>query len=61
MISAIGLALSILQAVLSSAKANNLAIEIVQGVEAAVTALQKVQGTPVTFGQLEGIRVTPKW
>jgi len=61
MISAIGLALSILDAVLSSAKANNLAIEIVQGVEAAVAALRKVQGTPVTYGQLESLRVTPKW
>lgn len=61
MISAIGLALSILEAVLTSAKANNVAIEVVQGVEAAVLALQKVRGTPVTFGQLEGLRVQPKW
>jgi hypothetical protein len=60
-ISAIGLALSILEAVLSSAKANNLAVEIVQGVEAAVAALVKVRNTPVSFGQLEGLRVQTKW
>jgi len=44
---------------LSSAKANNLAIEIVHGVEAAVKALQKVQGPEVTYGHLESLRVKP--
>jgi hypothetical protein len=61
MISAISLALAILESVLSAAKVNNVALEVVQGVEAAVNALKKVQGTPVTYGQLESLRVSPKW
>ncbi len=61
MISVIGLVLTLLDGVLQSAKANNVSIEIVQGVEAAIAALSKVHGTPVTFEQLESLRVKPEW
>ena len=61
MISIIELVLSLLGTALQAAKVNNVATDIVQGIEAAVEALQKVQGTPVTYGQLESLRIKPKW
>jgi hypothetical protein len=61
LISIIDLVLSLLGTALTAAKANNVALDVVQGIEAAVAALQKVQGTPVTYGQLEGLRVKPQW
>ncbi len=61
MISIIELVLSLLGMALTSAKANSVAIEIVAGIEEAIKALEKVQGTPVTYGQLEGLRIKPQW
>jgi hypothetical protein len=61
MISAIDLALNLLQGILASASIKGLAPEIVKDIEAAVAALAKVQGTPVTYGQLEGLRVKAEW
>lgn len=61
MISLISLALSLLESALEAAKANGLAIEIVQGVEGAIQKLREVQGSDVTYGQLEGLRINPKW
>lgn len=61
MINVIDLVLSLLKVVLDSANTNNLAAEIVAGIEAAIAELQKVRGTDVTFAQLESLRVQPKW
>jgi hypothetical protein len=57
----ISLVLTLLQSILESAKVGGLAPEVVANIEAAVTSLLSVQGTPVTFTQLEGLRVTTKW
>ena len=57
----IQLALALLQVSLSAAKVNGLPVEVVADLEAAVAKLQSVQGTPVTWAQLNGLRVTPSW
>ncbi|HEY1401815.1 MAG TPA: hypothetical protein VF953_09510 [Terriglobales bacterium] len=57
----ISLVLTLLQSVLVSAKVGGLAPDVIANIEAAVTNLLAVQGTPVTFQQLEGLRVTTKW
>jgi hypothetical protein len=57
----ISLVLALLQSVLTSAKIGGVAPEIIADIEAAVTSLLAVQGTPVTFAQLENLRVTTKW
>ena len=61
MISAIELALALAQQVLAAAKINGLAATIIADLEAAVVALEKVQGTDVTLDQLEGLRVKAQW
>ena len=57
----ISLVLTLLQSILDSAKIGGLAPEAITNIEAAVTSLLSVQGTPVTFSQLESLRVTTKW
>lgn len=57
----ISLVLSLLQSILASAKIGGVAPDMIANIEAAVTNLLAVQGTPVTFEQLEGLRVTTKW
>jgi hypothetical protein len=57
----ISLVLTLLQSILASAKIGGVAPEVIANVEAAVANLVAVQGTPVTFAQLEGLRVTTKW
>lgn len=59
----INLALGLLQTVLSNLKGSGatVATEVTQGIEAAIANLEAVQGTPVTFTQLESLRVEPKW
>jgi hypothetical protein len=57
----ISLVLTLLQSILASAKIGGVAPEVLANVEAAVANLMAVQGTPVTFAQLEGLRVTTKW
>ena len=59
--SLISLVLTLLQSILASAKIGGVAPEVIAGIEAAVANLLAVQGTPVTFAQLEGLRVTTKW
>jgi hypothetical protein len=61
MINVISLVLTLLGGVLASAKANNVAQEVIQGIEAAIAALAKVHDTPVTYEQLESLRVKPQW
>jgi hypothetical protein len=60
----IQLALSLLQVVLGNLKAGTVTSELqtaIAGIQAAITNLESVQGTPVTFSQLESLRVEPKW
>ena len=57
----ISLVLTLLQSVLASARVGGLAPDVIANIEAAVTNLLAVQGTPVTFQQLESLRVTTKW
>ena len=57
----ISLGLTLLQSILASAQVGGVAPEVIANVEAAVANLIAVQGTPVTFAQLEGLRVTTKW
>jgi hypothetical protein len=57
----ISLVLTLLQSILASAKVGGVAPEVIANVEAAVANLMAVQGTPVTYAQLEGLRVTTKW
>ena len=57
----ISLILTLLQSILAAAKVGGVAPTVVSNIEAAVASLLAVQGTPVTFAQLEGLRVTTKW
>jgi hypothetical protein len=57
----ISLVLTLLQSILASARVGGLAPDVIANIEAAVTNLLAVQGTPVTFAHLEGLRVTTKW
>jgi hypothetical protein len=57
----ISLVLALLESVLAAAKVGGVAPQVVANIEAAVASLLAVQGTPVTFAQLEGLRVTTKW
>ncbi len=61
MLNGIALVLTLLQTILQDAKAKNAAQEVVAGIEAAIEKLISVQGTPVTYGELESLRVTPEW
>ena len=57
----ISLVLTLLQSILASAQVGCVAPEVIANIEGAVAKLMAVQGTPVTFAQLEGLRVTTKW
>lgn len=57
----ISLVLTLLESVLAAARVGGAAPEVIANIEAAVGSLLAVQGTPVTFAQLEGLRVTTKW
>lgn len=57
----ISLVLTLLQSVLSSAKVGGVPAEVVALIEAAVANLMKVQGTDVTYSQLESLRVKTEW
>lgn len=57
----VSLVVSLLQSILAAAKVGGVAPEVIGNIEGAVTNLLAVQGTAVTFSQLEGLRVTTKW
>lgn len=59
MISVIELVLSLLSTLLPTLTDNKVAPEVIALVEAAIANLKAVQGTPVTYSQLEGLRVKP--
>jgi hypothetical protein len=63
MLNVIDLVLSLLTGVLSQVKGSGAAnaTAIAQGIEAAIASLTAVQGTPVTFAQLESLRVKATW
>lgn len=57
----VSLVLTLLQSILESAKVGGVAPGVIANIEAAVASLLAVQGTPVTFAQLEGLRVKTEW
>ena len=57
----ISLVVTLLDSVLAAARVGGVAPEVIANIEAALKNLLAVQGTPVTFEQLEGLRVTTKW
>jgi hypothetical protein len=59
--SLISLVLTLLQSILEAAKVGGVAPEVISNVESAIASLLAVQGTSVTYSQLEGLRVTTKW
>jgi hypothetical protein len=63
MLNVIDLVLSLLTSVLSQVKGSSAAEaeSVAQNIQAAITALENVQGTPVTYNQLESLRVNAKW
>lgn len=61
MISIIMLVLNLLANLLESAKIGGAAPEVIAAIEAAIENLNKVKGSPVSFQQLEDLRVKPQW
>lgn len=61
MINVLALILSLLESTLTAAKVGGAAVEVIDAISSAIASLQKVRGTDVTFAQLEGLRVEPKW
>lgn len=57
----ISLALALLNSVLSAAKIGGVPTEIVDLLSGAIANLMKVQGTDVTYSQLENLRVHTEW
>ncbi len=58
----IGLGLKGTEALLVVLKLNSdTPLEVIQTVEAAIAALQKVQGNEVVLAQLEAMRLKPEW
>jgi hypothetical protein len=62
-INVIELVLGLLTTVLGQVKGSTAAetSSIAQNIEAAIASLEAVQATPVTYAQLESLRVSPKW
>lgn len=54
----VALALSLLQTVLASAHVGNASQDVIVALEAAVAKILGVQGSDVTYKQLEDLRVT---
>ena len=61
MISIIDLVLTLLSSALAAFVKSGAPQEIIAGIEAAIAELTKVQGTPVTYAQLESLRATATW
>lgn len=53
----LAVALNILKGVLAVATSNKLPTEIIDGIQAAIDAVTKVHGSPVTKAGLEALRV----
>lgn len=61
MISIIDLVLSLLSTIIPQLTKSGAPAEIIADVQAALASLQKVQGTPVTYAQMESLRVSATW
>jgi hypothetical protein len=61
MISIIDLVLSLLGTVLQAFIKSGAPQEIITGIQDAIASLTAVQGTPVTYAQLESLRATATW
>lgn len=59
MISVIDLVLALLGAIIPQLTKNGAAPEVIAAVQAAIDNLLKVQGTPVTYAQLQSLEVKP--
>jgi hypothetical protein len=57
----VNLVLILLNSVLSAAKVGGVPTDVIGNIEAAITNLLKVQGTDVTYSQLESLRVKTEW
>lgn len=57
----ISLIVTLLQSVLSAAKVGGVPMDVIALIEGAVANLLKVQGTDVTYSQLESLRVKTEW
>lgn len=57
----IALALSLLQTVLASAQVGKAEQAVIDNLQAAMKKLLEVEGSDVTFEQLEGLRTSAKW
>lgn len=61
MISIIELVLSLLSNLLPQLTKSGVPAEVIADVQAAITSLTNVQNTPVTYAQLESLRVKATW
>jgi hypothetical protein len=57
----INLVLALLGSILSAAKVGGVPQDIINLIQGAIDSLLKVQGTDVTYSQLESLRVETKW
>lgn len=57
----IALVLAILQSVLKAANVGGVPADIIALIQSAIDNLLKVQGTDVTYSQMESLRVKTEW
>jgi len=57
----ISLILVLLRSILAAAQVGGVAPDILANIEAAITSLLAVQGSDVTYQQLESLRVKTEW
>jgi hypothetical protein len=57
----IALIVTLLQSVLAAAKVGGVPADVIALIEGAIANLLKVQGTDVTYSQLESLRVKTEW
>lgn len=55
------LSLNLLAVSLAAAKISGAPQTIIDEIEAAIAKLQTVQGTPVTWEQVQGLRTSAQW
>lgn len=57
----LALTLALLQSILAAAKVGGAPADVIALLQSAVDSLLKVQGTDVTYSQLEALRVKTEW
>lgn len=57
----ISLVVTLLQSVLAAAKVGGVPTDVLNLLEGAINNLLQVQGTDVTYSQLESLRVKTEW